>query len=266
MIWLKSWLLPTLAKIVIIFNFSAVIFHNENGRDIPPHIAEGIKKLLEFAVSWYPSLIMISMALLMGSFIARSISRGRPGFAYTVGRASTKLSMLTNFLFGAVLVPIVIASAFGFYNKTGLGATMFLGLTYIFLSAIIHWVGLVNTHPYAALTYVVTTGAGKFTADFRYKTAQRLADHITYCPYADSVEVITETDDYSITLVVPIQQEAKSLNQRDIEKWQLFISAIEAEWKHDGLFYNRISSPSLFSLQTPSAFIFADPAELGKRI
>jgi hypothetical protein len=242
----KDWLIPTVGKVAGIATVSSAFFSLSSDTALPPALEKNIAGFFDLTNSRYYRYVLFTViALLLITWIAKEFSTGYSGFWDKVAKKRGMVSLVSNFLFGAILLPLVVGIVALAGQGKSISGLLPLAVSFVFISALIHWLGVDDLRPDAGITYCVRPGAHGPGNEFRRITAVRLDELMAYCEGARSVAVFSEAKDGCLTLFVPIEGEVAQFSPEILDRWVKFTGAIESEWNAAGIKFVRVCPPAL---------------------
>ncbi|MES2321871.1 MAG: hypothetical protein V4633_06385 [Pseudomonadota bacterium] len=252
----KEWIFPTFGKAFGIATITAAIFTLPKETQLPNELTRNIENFFGLTNSgFFQILLLCSVIGLIVTWLAKHLGRGKHNAWNVVAKKRGPLALLASLLFGVILLPLVVGIVALTSNGTPALAFVLLpmAMTYIFLSGAFHWMGVTDMAPAAGLTYIVRPATGDVRFDFREKTAARFAALMAYCPHAEATAVLAETNDGSLTLFVPVNQDPSRIPADGRETWNCFTRALENEWTENDIAFTRMPSPALTFLGNADA-------------
>lgn len=249
MLFLKEWFIPTIGKSVGIATITAAIFNVPSDTLVPEPLEKNIYHLFEWTQSNYFFFAMLTSAtLVILTLFSKEFSRGADSFWGKLSRKRGLISLTANFLFGAILLPLVVAFTALMKQGHPVNTLIVLAVIYTGISAVFHWLGTDGTHPYTGLLYVVHPISLEAQKELRYKTEIRLNDHVSYCKGTAQVVVLAETNENYLTIFVELDREINCLVPDELAYWHKFLGLVEQEWTNNKIAFARVMDP--FSIKT----------------
>lgn len=260
--WLGSfyqdWLKPRLSAAVGVFAITKAFTWVPPETEVPEVMYENFMAALDTRwLNWVVWAACFLAVLLFVAVVIRHRNGGRRRNLHGLTRRIGVLSAAANFALGALLFPVVVVmTVYAGRGWEGLGATLHIGvlcLGVVGCAAGFHALGMMDSHPYGALTYVVHTGEGSAAADLRPRTLHRLQTlrKELDCRWIGDVAVVAETEDSAITLVIPITLRVEAWDADDRARWAKLCMTAEQEWEKEGFNVTMAVSPSLSELAAP---------------
>lgn len=246
----KEWLIPKAALAFGVSAVSAVLFSVDPAQLQSEEVVTQFDGIFSLSSSkaFPPLLFGLGVALLL-SLLAHMYSARKSRRLFWLERRAPQLAFAVNTLFGLLLVPMVVAVT-ATYLLPALSLQFKISLTgyaaaFVVIAAGFHYLGALDPHPQHCITYLVSKIDESAEDSFHYATSGRLKEVLSHVPWLGALATSVETSDRFAVIHIPVLLDIKSWTSEEIRSLNIYLNAIELEWREKRIEYSRSMSPQI---------------------
>lgn len=254
-IFAREWFAPRLATAFAVATVSAVLFSVDL-----PELNGVVRERFEriFAPSKNPyifgALIFFGAVFILALW-GRHYWSGKSRIWYYMDASVPGLAMVLNWILGIVLLPMVV-SITAFTVMLGghglqLGLFGIMAASFVFVGGCLHYAGGQDGQPRHAIAFAVSPpqeeGMNVDYEEFHHNVVTRLGEVMSHVRWHRGPSDDCETSDRHISVTLPIYLHISAWRADEIAHLNLFLSAIELEWRELKYVVTRSISPGFDS-------------------